>query len=344
MGEPSMAVANNAVAEDPITTIEDAISRVYPHGLPEEYTMAPEADAAGVPRTMIENYAVGFFTAPFTPPSSSEKPEKPESSNNREKKTKVSKDSEGPPGPWFAWKKEHMDFGNLLEGYTQTTGHRVPLWGAHVIQAVCNLCRLEAHQDAMGVRPPSHVGDLRIYFSGPQLFRHGVQNLWNVTCRLSFENQRITQEKSDEWMVWLNPLLYHWAKIPQNNERLNNHDTNTNLGSIFKVLGKSCKRKLGNLQPEQIKTVSEALEKRQSILRGESVAVNRSLTEALEASDLHNWLGKSPVYMILTPKSCLTELFENSWAAPTPRWRYFRHSVYIPGTVVSAGRANVDRH
>ncbi|KAM3484630.1 hypothetical protein MY8738_001949 [Beauveria namnaoensis] len=221
------------LAQDQTDELKEPFARLYPNGVPKEYSMWHET-GSDLPVSYIEdNLPLGFYTKPPV-----------------DAKAIFSTSSGQRPF-------RHMH-------HILPRRMKLHLWSKNEIQENCNSIR-KAHWDAMqGMTEPLCWDDLWQYFDAFDLYHHGAINLWNIINHLYAENKIIYIDVMKTWALELGRWADQWLQVGGNADKLKSWSNEK--GSVIQILNEQDWDSLGPVEDCKIPMLSNALKHRRDHL------------------------------------------------------------------------------
>ncbi|KAM3538785.1 hypothetical protein ARSEF1564_008297 [Beauveria bassiana] len=221
------------LAQDQTDELKEPFARLYPNGVPKEYSMWHET-GSNLPVSYIEdNLPLGFYTKPPV-----------------DAKAIFSTSSGQRPF-------RHMH-------HILPRRMKLHLWSKNEIQENCNSIR-KAHWDAMqGMTEPLCWDDLWQYFDAFDLYHHGAINLWNIINHLYAENKIIYIDVMKTWALELGRWADQWLQVGGNDDKLKSWSNEK--GSVIQILNEQDWDSLGPVEDCKIPMLSNALKHRRDHL------------------------------------------------------------------------------
>ncbi|KAM3552148.1 hypothetical protein ARSEF4850_007529 [Beauveria asiatica] len=220
------------LAQDQIDELKEPFARLYPNGVPKEYSMWNKT-GSDLPVSYIEdNLPLGFYTKPPV-----------------DAKAIFSTGSGQRPF-------RHMH--HILPR------RKLHLWSKNEIQQNCNSIR-KVHWDAMqGMTEPLCWDDLWQYFDAFDLYHQGAINLWNIINHLYAENKIISTDVMKTWALELGRWADQWLQVRGNADKLKSWGKER--GSVVQILNEQDWDSLGPVEDGKIPMLSNALKHRRDHL------------------------------------------------------------------------------
>lgn len=298
------------LAQDQTDELKEPFARLYPNGVPKEYSMWHET-GSDLPVSYIEdNLPLGFYTKPPV-----------------DAKAIFSTSSGQRPF-------RHMH-------HILPRRMKLHLWSKNEIQENCNSIR-KAHWDAMqGMTEPLCWDDLWQYFDAFDLYHHGAINLWNIINHLYAENKIIYIDVMKTWALELGRWADQWLQVGGNADKLKSWSNEK--GSVIQILNEQDWDSLGPVEDCKIPMLSNALKHRRDHLLSPAriqTSEARDLVSSIRnKGGVENWMSKStPMHYKTTTASLLADCSRpnnpsRKWTSGTQRWRNCLHVQKLQGAM-----------
>ncbi|KAH8711085.1 hypothetical protein HC256_007914 [Beauveria bassiana] len=260
------------LAQDQTDELKEPFARLYPNGVPKEYSMWHET-GSDLPVSYIEdNLPLGFYTKPPV-----------------DAKAIFSTSSGQRPF-------RHMH-------HILPRRMKLHLWSKNEIQENCNSIR-KAHWDVMqGMTEPLCWDDLWQYFDAFDLYHHGAINLWNIINHLYAENKIIYIDVMKTWALELGRWADQWLQVGGNADKLKSWSNEK--GSVIQILNEQDWDSLGPVEDCKIPMLSNALKHRRDHLLSPAriqTSEARDLVSSIRnKGGVENWMTSESEHKIRSP-------------------------------------------
>lgn len=262
-GQHVFTAKSRILAQDYPCSQQAEFAKLYPHGVPMQYTMILRKSHAPPQEYLENNLPRGFY---INPPANA----------------RCLFSTEGGNKP--ARSLEHF-----------LPQRQIHLWSKDEVQTQCNSLRKRHWQHMKAMIKPQSWDDLWMYFDAFDLYRYGVQNLWNVVNHLCVENQIISQDVERENAHHIGYWADEWMEKEDNKKKLK--DWTERKESIVFILTDKDRKSLGDVPDDCIPQIASALRTRRAWLIAGDAAFRKGRTEASDIMTacrnhtFHNWLG-----------------------------------------------------